>query len=51
VVVPLASRQLVTVDGDVILRARDHVDFTMGILLASGIGGGGLGTFALRRAA
>jgi len=51
VVVPLASRQLATVDGDVILRARDYVDFTMGILLASGIGGAGLGAFALRRAA
>src|SRR6185312_5370352 len=51
VVVPLASRQLVTLDSDVILRASDHVDFTMGILLASGIGGARLGAFALRRAA
>ena len=32
-------------------RARDYIDFTMGILLASGIGGASLGAFALRRAA
>jgi len=54
VVVPVAYRQLVTLQSDVVQylpRARDYIDFTMGILLASGIGGASLGAFALRRAA
>jgi len=54
VVVPVAYRQLVTLQSDVVQylpRARDDIDFTMGILLASGIGGASLGAFALRRAA
>jgi Sec-independent protein secretion pathway component TatC len=54
VVVPVAYRQFVTLNNDVVRylpRARDYIDFTMGILLASGIGGAGLGAFALRRAA
>ena len=53
VIAPFSARQLVTAEGvvDYLPRARDYIDFAMGLLPASGIGGASLGALALRRAA
>jgi len=53
VVVRFSARQLVTAEAvvDYPPRARDYIDFAMGLLPASCIGGASLGALALRRAA
>jgi len=53
VIARFSARQLVTAEGvvDYLPRARGYIDFAMGLLPASGIGGASLGALALRRAA